>query len=435
MSGKNKIQKLNLKEKKWYYKGEGNVNLVLSIPDDCVVLRIIKIQHDEINIPIIEAERELLLQTNFYQVVSSVFFHNQYVNVPELMLIENISIREINESVKHFRPKNRLHKIAGSKLVTVYPDYTLLLPKNAAVDKNYIVGSIYCAEIKPKQGWINEFERIGSKCVYCMNQYLKISQGSIDAISSYCPMDLFSGELMRMEKAVQSLLQTPQNNLKLFKDGEPIAVNKFGSIINIAFKNNNDFCTLIVLALVKELKNNVKHRYTIVTQPEDLNKLPTTVVEKSINNITFPGKSCNLSSINFLPQNCVLSYILSMQKLQSTSFSSIFTEYKQKLKELSDYYYIERLLSSITTCDKLCLDSFESYLIATTARDCSIYVTFCKVNPLMEDNEYVININDEFYLINVRVGDLDPKPLSCIQKHYKRNVNVLNACLNYFKCS
>ncbi|XP_011500144.1 PREDICTED: uncharacterized protein LOC105364005 [Ceratosolen solmsi marchali] len=37
--------------------------------------------------------------------------------------------------------------------------------------------------------------------------------------SGYCPFDLFSGEESRMERALEALLCSPQNNLKIFKEG------------------------------------------------------------------------------------------------------------------------------------------------------------------------------------------------------------------------
>lgn len=37
--------------------------------------------------------------------------------------------------------------------------------------------------------------------------------------SNYCPFDLFSGVEERMKDALKELLKTPQNNLKIFKDG------------------------------------------------------------------------------------------------------------------------------------------------------------------------------------------------------------------------
>lgn len=37
------------------------------------------------------------------------------------------------------------------------------------------------------------------------------------------------------------------------------------------------------------------------------------------------------------------------------------------------------------------------------------------------------------YVMNVGVTDLDPKPLSCIEKHRKRDYEVLTACLELLR--
>lgn len=37
------------------------------------------------------------------------------------------------------------------------------------------------------------------------------------------------------------------------------------------------------------------------------------------------------------------------------------------------------------------------------------------------------------YIMNVGVTDLDPKPLSCIEKHRKRDCEVLTACLELLR--
>ena len=41
-------------------------------------------------------------------------------------------------------------------------------------------------------------------------------------MSAYEPLDLFSGDPTRQAKAVHNLLETPQNNFKLFVDSKPL---------------------------------------------------------------------------------------------------------------------------------------------------------------------------------------------------------------------
>ena len=54
-----------------------------------------------------------------------------------------------------------------------------------------------------------------------MHQKLKESQSKISAVSRYCPTDLFSGDADCLNFALDALLENPQNNCKIFVDGEP----------------------------------------------------------------------------------------------------------------------------------------------------------------------------------------------------------------------
>lgn len=47
---------------------------------------------------------------------------------------------------------------------------------------------------------------------------------------------------------------------------------------------------------------------------------------------------------------------------------------------------------------------------------------------------HVVRDSDGYsYVMNVGVTDLDPKPLSCIEKHRKRDNEVLTACLELLR--
>ena len=84
-----------------------------------------------------------------------------------------------------------------------------------------------CVELKPKCGFLptspcirHPMQRRVSR--YQLHQRLKLAQGSISALSSYDPLDLFSGDEQRMEAALAALLAQPQNNLRLFWRGSAV---------------------------------------------------------------------------------------------------------------------------------------------------------------------------------------------------------------------
>ncbi|KAL7640745.1 UNVERIFIED_CONTAM: hypothetical protein RMT77_009020 [Armadillidium vulgare] len=80
-----------------------------------------------------------------------------------------------------------------------------------------------CIELKPKQGFLESGPRHILLCRFCLKQYIKIQTRDELRKSSYCPKDFFSGEPTVMEKALQNLFSCPQNNLKLFCNGDRVS--------------------------------------------------------------------------------------------------------------------------------------------------------------------------------------------------------------------
>jgi len=97
--------------------------------------------------------------------------------------------------------------------------------------------------------------------------------------------------------------------------------------------------------------------------------------------------------------------------------------------------------------DKAEADFIYQYLLAATAKDCSIMVTFSSMRKtrseglihhmMNEDNHkdvkgFIIHdLNERPHKIKIGVADLDPKPLSCIVKHYLRDNDMRQAYKEY----
>jgi len=85
-------------------------------------------------------------------------------------------------------------------------------------------GPSLCIELKVKWGFIpnspfitHEVKRRVDR--FTMHQQQKVAKGKLDGISKYCPIDLFSYDRNRVRQCIEALLQTPQNNFRLFVDG------------------------------------------------------------------------------------------------------------------------------------------------------------------------------------------------------------------------
>ena len=66
-------------------------------------------------------------------------------------------------------------------------------------------------------------------CHRCLKQYAKLYKGEIQSISRYCPLDLFSGDLMRMKNAIFDLFEKPHNRFKIFKNGRMLYTERTGT--------------------------------------------------------------------------------------------------------------------------------------------------------------------------------------------------------------
>ncbi|XP_017051743.1 inositol-pentakisphosphate 2-kinase isoform X2 [Drosophila ficusphila] len=129
------------------------------------------------------------------------------------------------------------------------------------------LGDTYAIEIKPKQGWLQlasdvndlfdlmptgagtkpkeqpqdqkdegeteeeeQRDRDKCRCRFCSMQLLKLHNGKIKRLGHYCPLDLFSGAPSRMLDALDALLACPQNNLRVFQNGNLIYGDHANSI-------------------------------------------------------------------------------------------------------------------------------------------------------------------------------------------------------------
>ncbi|KAI4486844.1 hypothetical protein M0804_006214 [Polistes exclamans] len=457
-----------------------------------------------------------------------------YIRIPKIIRYDTKDVAELLQIIHPFRPDKRRCKKKVKKYAMKMPDYALLPLKFAKLDPDVFRNkSIFAVEIKPKQGYQRKEEQLLQMCPYCLAQYYKLKKKMIDHRSSYCPFDLFSGDEKRMREAIKGLLRSPQNNLKIFKDGtiiydQEFSMNDLETVLNDCYQSVDDvstkestinlFCNLTCTALLHSFPQSEyskvimqstleRNRFYHISERDsevirDTNK---EFISKTRKLFYLIQEKCNRET-NDLPKDCVLERILSMQRLPYVGTEYIYDIYDKYSTVIDDEIIYSHLINSSRNYTKEkhevsnennsnnCLTmaskngenielienknqwkknfsckneefmdksnnekkdiehnsdrisnninekdliALQNYLLFSTARDCSILITFQQLKPealLSVPKEYVIKISEDLcFLTSVNVSDVDPKSMSSIPRHRQRDINILNAVTSALK--
>jgi hypothetical protein len=239
----------------WTYKAEGAANVVWSYAGDewplqGAILRLAKRKHKHPH------EREPgvgeSLQTTdpleHVRVCMRPILGAEFVIPGERVAVEAEFVRAMAVRLAEqsaLRPLRRHEDELDVSLchAVVMRDHTQLCVPGTE-DPTCTVGEVtFCVELKPKSGKIPP---PGAPCRYCAHQVLKaceleglcaperasgeglgypaLSEQQLLAaarhVSRYCPLDLYSCEEQRMLAALHALVKSPQNNLRLFVNGQ-----------------------------------------------------------------------------------------------------------------------------------------------------------------------------------------------------------------------
>ncbi|XP_043209747.1 inositol-pentakisphosphate 2-kinase-like [Amphibalanus amphitrite] len=199
----------------WRYRAEGGANIVISMPHQGRVLRFPKTAHAE---PIQVARlRRLADYRNF--VIAPLL--GELGGSPwQVVRLSEEDRRRLATDIEPSRPPRRRGNAINPGGLALKMDDCAVFPSPAApLAPPTAPPHVFSVEIKAKQGFLCADDDLGV-CSFCMKQYLKLKRGTVQQVSGYCPLDLFSGEFDRFDRALRSLLDSPQNNLRVFLDGE-----------------------------------------------------------------------------------------------------------------------------------------------------------------------------------------------------------------------
>lgn len=108
-----------------------------------------------------------------------------------------------------------------------------------------------------------------------------------------------------------------------------------------------------------------------------------------------PGPPCDWTA-QPLPVDCILARILRVQKLEQTGADRVYEAYRARTRvhhfmgenaAASDYGYIAGMLNAVTGTGPG-LSPLHHYLLATTAKDCSIMLAFQRLPD--QDHRYAL---------------------------------------------
>mmetsp|Transcript_8444 Transcript_8444/g.28329 ORF Transcript_8444/g.28329 Transcript_8444/m.28329 type:complete len:419 (-) Transcript_8444:11-1267(-) len=288
--------------REWRYRGEGSMNLVMAYIGDKEglqgkVLRLRKapIDSDEsFKCASIEESYAFLQRQQFSKLDGSCLPRGL------LVLVSRDFLASVKSSCHGLRPAHRLTRDLD---LTARSGW--LLPDLVSVPKELLVGSkvFLGIEIKPKCGTLPDRKLLSSATAikaqvsrYRMMQYEKLRTGKITSISSYDPLDLFSGDLLRMQTAVRNMMQDPQNVFRVWVcSGPSSAIRHLGSEeelrevlgspgLSRSWESEEDFCRLFakvvqhskVLVRIRELQaldaldiENIYHMHRCLANPDE----------------------------------------------------------------------------------------------------------------------------------------------------------------------
>ncbi|XP_038054392.1 inositol-pentakisphosphate 2-kinase-like [Patiria miniata] len=467
---------LLLSVKDWHYRAEGNASFVIFNPTTRTILKLRKRCAPKESIFEVMAD-DLQPFQGFIETVIEPLLGTEYICLSAMIPVNQAFLERVAQYFEPQRPEKRLHKQVdiSKKYALSLPDFCFLRYPH----KMQSQGPTFCIELKPKRGFLPVSGHIPddlaikySVCRYCLLQQYKVQQGIWEKRSHYCPLDLFSCDPSRMKYSLNMLLENPQNNLRIFKDGVAIyhvqekstpTEAEQGELVEHLRQYFEDDCVgekkipesplqsscvqsfldVIIQALMSSsTKNGIKQRAHANRSMQGLQTCAESGYSSCYKDKYPTGVSMKPSD------NCILRRLVAGQSLTVLEIDVILPLYQKVLQYIKlhpehsekyrlDFPYDEdfssmdeetwRFLGNLKngrtngTLDvsgisiKDAVQLIREYLITRTLQDCSIMlavqlVTQEKSSPLPCSVSLVQSPQGRRYLYSASVVDLDPKP-------------------------
>ncbi|KAG0328526.1 Inositol-pentakisphosphate 2-kinase [Podila horticola] len=440
----------------WQYRAEGNANLVLQYvgPNPAYATTVLRLRKAErldatnANKSDMEASgstrNNISSESQFASQVIGRLLGQEYVEQLISIQLPQEFIQNLSTAIEPSRPVSRRQKgIDHSQRVGFL-----------ALDHTRFISSTrhpsVSVEIKPKWGFLTSSNFIRKdqdikkrKCRFCMYQHHKILSGIEQDLSQYCPIDLFSGHELLVHDALESLVQTPQNNLRLFVDGVQQIVTPSAMKESLVKKSetrklDDEEHPNMVDVLAKVLVSSTLLERLARLQLS-LDSLDIETIHKFYTHIAHPTD-------NSIPEPSFDEYLSTAEIfLERTDMNALMSDMREAFvaqNASSLGFGPEDNLEDVP--DTLKLHFIREFLLSATLKDCSILITIRQLDdqpptastasegvlPRFKENTQKIKVGGCEFEYKMTCIDLDPKKMSSVPKYLAKDREIVEHYLS-----
>ncbi|KAI6688812.1 hypothetical protein NL676_025640 [Syzygium grande] len=369
----------------WVYRGEGAANIVLAYAGSAphLVGKVLRIHKSP--------TKEIAAQQYARHVISPLL-GSKHVDAGIQVLVTREFLEEIERNIKSHRPDWR---IDAAKVDTLN-ESALLISDHSLFPHGIFKGNACISvEIKPKCGFLPFSKHIArqnaikrSTTRFKMHQVLKFHQQKIPNLSEYDPLDLFSGSKERIHEALKVLYATTRRTIS---HNSTTTAEALEDVLKYVIEADDGLRMTSFLELLTE----TVYKSGVLDHLLDVQKLDNYDVEGAIH-----------AYYNFISQPCSVCRQLGEDKVSP----------------------ISTFLHALPPNESL--EIVKKFLIAATAKDCSLMFCFRRREDGGSDSPYdrvYLESTNQVFDYKVHFIDLDLKPLEKMEYYYELDQKIVSA--------
>uniref|UniRef100_A0A7N0VI84 Inositol-pentakisphosphate 2-kinase n=1 Tax=Kalanchoe fedtschenkoi TaxID=63787 RepID=A0A7N0VI84_KALFE len=348
---------------------------------------------------IISSETSDVAAQNYVRDVMTPLLGAEHVDAGVRVRVSVDFLESIDKNVLPHRPAWRVDAARVNPLC----DSALLISDHSVFHHGAKGMPCLSVEIKPKCGFLPPSKYISEEnhmkksiSRFRMHQALKLHRKEVSEISHYDPLDMFSGIKNRIYKAMRALFSTPQNNFRIFLNGSII----FGGSGGGTNATNSKTAELLEDALGCFIRAEEGKR------TEALLQLVTETLHEA----------------------SVLDKLLEVQKLDAFDIEGAIHAYYNVVSEpckVCQHVSKDQPHELHTIPFHESLEIARNYLIAATAKDCSLIISFRR-----KGDSNSASLNEQEFDHKAFFIDLDMKSLDRMKHYYELDQEIVS---NYNK--